>query len=151
MFELISECNNLLKNRGFTYAICGGWALELFMNKRTRSHGDIDTILFNEDRMTIVEFMINEGWNIYEHKFDWIDNKKANSYLRKITPNNEKLPSLFPTGSGAEKVEGHVASPSDEADILDTVGVTENIALGKYYIMRKNGVFLGQGFLTNIR
>lgn len=41
-----------------------------------------------------------------------------------------------------------LAEPSDEADILDNEGVADNIRLGKYYVMRKDGVFLGQGFLN---
>ena len=43
-----------------------------------------------------------------------------------------------------------VASPSDEADILDTEDLAENISLGKYYVMRKDGVFLGQGFFNRL-
>ena len=41
-----------------------------------------------------------------------------------------------------------LAIPSDEADILDNENVAENIALGKYYVMRENGIFLGQGFFN---
>lgn len=41
-----------------------------------------------------------------------------------------------------------LATPQDEADILDTEGVAENIHLGKYYVLRENGVFLGQGFFN---
>ena len=44
-----------------------------------------------------------------------------------------------------------VAIPCDEADILDKEGVAENIALGKYYVMRENGVFLGQGFFNQLK
>ena len=40
------------------------------------------------------------------------------------------------------------ATPEDEADIMDKEDVAENIALGKYYVMRKDGVFLGQGFFN---
>lgn len=40
------------------------------------------------------------------------------------------------------------AMPDDEADILDSEGVAENIRLGKYYTFRENGVFLGQGFFN---
>ena len=43
-----------------------------------------------------------------------------------------------------------LASPGDEADILDKEGVAENIALGKYYVMRKDGNFLGQGFFNKL-
>jgi len=41
-----------------------------------------------------------------------------------------------------------VAVPCDETDILDKEGVAENIALGKYYVMREKGIFLGQGFFN---
>ena len=95
MFELISECNRYMKRCGIPYAICGGWALDLFMNKETRSHSDIDIIVFDEDRKISVDFMVDNGWSIFEHKFDWIDNRKANSYLRQISSNDEKLASLF--------------------------------------------------------
>lgn len=44
-----------------------------------------------------------------------------------------------------------IASPCDEADILDKGGVAENIALGKYYVMRENGTFLGQGFFNKLK
>ena len=43
-----------------------------------------------------------------------------------------------------------VAVPCDEKDILDKEGVDEKIALGKYYVMRENGVFLGQGFFNKL-
>jgi GNAT superfamily N-acetyltransferase len=36
----------------------------------------------------------------------------------------------------------------DAKDILDTEYVEENIRAGKYYIMRKDGIFLGQGFFN---
>ena len=95
MFELISECSRYMKKCGIPYAFCGGWALDLFMNKVTRSHSDIDIIVFDEDRKTTVDFMVDNGWSIFEHKFDWIDNGKANSYLHQISSNYEKLASLF--------------------------------------------------------
>ena len=43
-----------------------------------------------------------------------------------------------------------LASPDDGGDILDKEGVAENIALGKYYVMRKDGIFLGQGFYNKL-
>ncbi len=41
-----------------------------------------------------------------------------------------------------------LAKPEDEADILDTENVAENIRLGKYFVLRENGTFLGQGFFN---
>ena len=42
-----------------------------------------------------------------------------------------------------------LAKPEDAKDILDTENVAENIQLEKYYVMRKNGMFLGQGFFNH--
>jgi hypothetical protein len=67
MIKLISECHDFLKGCGFTYAFCGGHALELYTNKRIRPHSDIDISIFDEDRKNIVEFMLNKGWKVYEH------------------------------------------------------------------------------------
>jgi len=95
MVKIISECNVLFNDCGFSYAICGGYALELYYGKKLRTHGDIDITVFEEDRAKSVEYMLNKGWNVYEHKADWVDNKKANSWLRLITnPNDERLPKL---------------------------------------------------------
>ena len=95
MIKIISECNDFMKGCGFTYAICGGYALELFYGKKLRAHGDIDVTVFEEDRANSVEYVLNKGWNVYEHKFDWVDNKKANSWLRSISnPNDKKLEKL---------------------------------------------------------
>ena len=65
MPELILECNNLLKNCGFPYAFCGGYALELFLDKNLRSHSDIDISIFEEDTKNAVEFFLNKDWNVY--------------------------------------------------------------------------------------
>ena len=96
MNKIIFECNNFLKDCGITYAFCGGHALELFLNKKLRSHSDVDIIVFEEDKNSIVNFILSKGWNVYEHKADWIDNKIANNYLRPIlNSNDEKIPQLF--------------------------------------------------------
>ena len=95
MIKIISECNDFMKCCGFSYAICGGYALELYYGKKIRTHGDIDITVFEEDSAISVEYMLSKGWNIYEHYVDWVDNKKTNSWLRLITnPNDETLPKL---------------------------------------------------------
>ncbi|HBL84391.1 MAG: hypothetical protein A2Y17_04810 [Clostridiales bacterium GWF2_38_85] len=66
MNHLITECNNLLKNQGFDYAFCGGHAIDLYLGKETRPHGDIDISAFWEDRNKIIAFMQSQGWIVYE-------------------------------------------------------------------------------------
>lgn len=40
MNQLIRQANELLRNHGFEYAFCGGWAIDLFIGKETRNHGE---------------------------------------------------------------------------------------------------------------
>ncbi|MCL2775645.1 MAG: hypothetical protein FWD71_20210 [Oscillospiraceae bacterium] len=65
MRKLILECNNFLKDCGFSYAFCGGNALELFLNKNLRPHSDIDIFTFEEYRKDAVKFFLNKSWNVY--------------------------------------------------------------------------------------
>ncbi len=65
LFNLISECNDFFKDSGFTYAFCGGYALEMYLNREIRTHSDIDIIVFEKDKKSVVEFIIKKGWNVY--------------------------------------------------------------------------------------
>ena len=66
MNQLIKEVNTLLQGQGFSYAICGGFALDLFLGYETRTHGDIDILAFWEDRETIITYMQSKGFHVYE-------------------------------------------------------------------------------------
>lgn len=66
MNALIGEAFRLLTGQGFEYAICGGFALELFLNTTIRKHGDIDICAYWKDRSTIVTWMQSQGWKVYE-------------------------------------------------------------------------------------
>ena len=95
MNKIITEGHDFLKNCDLTYAFCGGYALELFLNKTLRPHSDVDIVAFEKDRGSIIKYVLSKGWNIYEHKSEWIDNKKANSYLRLIqNPDDQEVSHL---------------------------------------------------------
>ena len=89
MFQLITECHEFLKDSGLTYAFCGGYALDLFLNKTVRPHADIDISVFDKDRKKIVAFMLRQRWDVYEHNLNWSGNKIANAHLRPILTAND--------------------------------------------------------------
>ena len=66
MNQLIEEANTLLQGQDFSYAICGGFALDLFLGYESRTHGDIDILAFWEDRETIITFMQSKGYCVFE-------------------------------------------------------------------------------------
>jgi len=68
-FKTFFKCN-------VQWAICDGISIDLFIGKQTRSHKDLDIVVFWEDRDQIIEYMLNNQWRVFEP-----DNGK----LREIT------------------------------------------------------------------
>lgn len=87
MNELVAAANALLQGQEFSYAVCGGFALDLFLGYETRTHGDIDILAFWEDRETIITYMQSKGYIVYEMlgggKVHHITNISVQEKLRK--------------------------------------------------------------------
>ena len=70
MNKVILDGHDLINKSGLTYAVCGGFAIDLFLNRKIRTHTDYDITIFDENRKDILRFMFNQGWNIYNHIWD---------------------------------------------------------------------------------
>jgi len=68
MNELILAANHLLENAPVSWAVCGGFAIDLFLGKETRAHGDIDICVFEKDRENILKHMLKSNWQVYEFR-----------------------------------------------------------------------------------
>lgn len=66
MNELIKEANKLLNNHSFEYAVCGGFAIDLFLDNESRKHGDIDISAYWKDRNAIIEYMWSKEYEVFE-------------------------------------------------------------------------------------
>lgn len=44
--DIIHQAHDLLKTQPFDYAICGGFAIDLFLGETTRPHGDLDMLVY---------------------------------------------------------------------------------------------------------
>ena len=51
-----------------SWAVCGGYALDLFLDRTFRVHGDIDLCVFEPDRDAIVHSMLRNNWRVYEFR-----------------------------------------------------------------------------------
>ena len=91
------ELGNFINPLGIDYAICGGYAIDLFIGKKTRSHKDIDVAVYTKDRDKIIKFMLNNNWSVFEpcgtdflHKINAInDQKRIKSNIWCIKENNQ--------------------------------------------------------------
>ncbi|MBE5779595.1 MAG: hypothetical protein E7331_09745 [Clostridiales bacterium] len=68
MNPLLMQAAKLLSAADFSWAVCGGFALELFLGRELRPHGDIDLCAFEADRSKIPAFMQKSGWQVYEFR-----------------------------------------------------------------------------------
>ena len=52
----------LLRGLPSPWAFCGGWAIDLFLNRITRSHKDVDVAVFRHDQHLVRSYFTNCGW-----------------------------------------------------------------------------------------
>ena len=65
MNKVIHTAHEFFKDAGFDYAICGGFALDMFVGQELRTHGDFDIMVFKEDKHLAVDFFMNKSWPVY--------------------------------------------------------------------------------------
>lgn len=68
MNHLPDKCRTLLAGLPVRWAVCGGFALELFAGKPIRAHSDVDVCVFEHDRTQIISFLLEKGWHIHEFR-----------------------------------------------------------------------------------
>ena len=108
MNQLIIAANDFLNCGGFDYAICGGFALDIFTNSDTRMHSDIDVCVFERDKDIIFLYMEENGWSIYEfcgqgivHFVDTVDKCQSGRNLMCLKDACE-LVKFYPSDRGVD-------------------------------------------------
>lgn len=66
--RLLEELKTFMAGCEFRWAVCGGFALDLFLDKNIRTHGDMDICVFEKDRSSVLQYMRDAGWNVYEFR-----------------------------------------------------------------------------------
>jgi len=139
--DLITKLNNFVMGMGIDYAICGGHAIDLFLGHKTRPHKDLDVVVFWEDRDKVIQYMLNDGWEIYEpcgmehlHKINNIHNqKRAKSNIWCVRPNN---PHYTFTEQGVDMFA--VEFDNSEQTDLDYIEFLFNTRNGEDFLYARN-------------
>ena len=66
MNKLVKESAELLNAGNFEYQFCAGQAIDLFLGRETRVHGDIDICAYWPERDDIIRYMQSQGFEVYE-------------------------------------------------------------------------------------
>ena len=65
---MLEKLKDFMAESSFPWAICGGFALDLFLGRNIRPHGDIDLCLLEKDRESAKEYALGKGWQVYEFR-----------------------------------------------------------------------------------
>ena len=65
---MMKELKAFMADANFPWAVCGGFALDLFLDKTIRTHGDIDVCVFEPDRPAVLRYMLSHAWTVYEFR-----------------------------------------------------------------------------------
>lgn len=55
---------NLLGALECRWGVAGGWALDLFLNRITRTHQDIEVAIFREHQLVLQSYLSSRGWSL---------------------------------------------------------------------------------------
>jgi len=56
------------------WGLCGGWAVDAWLGRHTREHGDVDIVVFVDDRRALFEQL--RGWQLVGHDERWPENNR---------------------------------------------------------------------------
>lgn len=63
-FGDVHQAVQLLAGYSKPWAVCGGWAIDLFLNHVTRAHKDVDFAILRKDQLMIQEYLSSQGWTL---------------------------------------------------------------------------------------
>jgi hypothetical protein len=64
--EPVPNVADLMSTYRSAWALCGGWAVDAWLGRLTRDHGDVDVAVFEKDRRELFEHLA--GWQLIAHE-----------------------------------------------------------------------------------
>ena len=81
-FRDVFEAVKNLDGYDLPWAVCGGWAIDLFVNQITRHHKDVDFAVRRRDQLVLQAHLLSKGWTLEKavsgqlipwQRNEWID------------------------------------------------------------------------------
>jgi hypothetical protein len=60
---VLAELDQVFADRGMTYWLFGGWAVDFHIGRVTREHGDIDIAVWSGDRTRLTGLLLDRAWH----------------------------------------------------------------------------------------
>ena len=63
-FAPVRSITHLMTDFPGRWGVCGGWAIDLLLDRLTRPHKDVDIALLRRDQQTLYRYLRTHGWNL---------------------------------------------------------------------------------------
>jgi len=87
-FQHPLETARLFSDLKCPWGIAGGWAVDLFLNRVTREHHDVEVAFFRDDQNVFQQYLLSRHWSlrkVVEGKFHpWIDGERLSLPVHEI-------------------------------------------------------------------
>jgi hypothetical protein len=62
----VDDAVDLMSGLRLPWWVAGGWAIDLFLGRQTRPHGDIDLLVRREDQFAVQAYLADKGLLLYK-------------------------------------------------------------------------------------
>jgi hypothetical protein len=122
---------------GYTHpwAVCGGWAVDLFLDRITRPHKDVDFIVLRKDQLVLQKQLLSKGWTLEKaangqlipwEGNEWLDLPVHIIWCRNSKASPDFIEILFDTMEGDKflyRRNPSITFPAEKAIISSPLGV----------------------------
>src|SRR5262245_38132670 len=63
-FVEVQKVGSLFCDLSCQWFVCGGWAIDLFLERITRTHKDIDIAVARENQFKVRNYLLQRGWKL---------------------------------------------------------------------------------------
>ncbi|PGL73088.1 hypothetical protein [Bacillus sp. AFS055030] len=90
-FEQCFKINKLMQDFNKGWYIAGGWAIDLFLEKKTRNHHDLEIVIARNDQLCLKEYLHNWTFNkVFRGKLSTWENEYLELPIHEIHGENDK-------------------------------------------------------------
>ena len=62
----VEQAAGLMSGLRVPWWIAGGWAIDLFLGRQTREHGDTDVLIRRDDQLEVQKHLMDRGWDLHK-------------------------------------------------------------------------------------
>ena len=66
-FQQVLSMAEVLTELDRPWYVAGGWAIDLYLQKRRRNHKDVDIAVFRRDQLAVQNYLMDRGWKLSKY------------------------------------------------------------------------------------